>query len=150
MNSRSLDNLPRPNAGLTEAKQSRSHSDRQATDVRPAYILPNRDGRILDNANKRSARANPFYVLLVVVGTAFVLTACAYGVMAVKQLHASQASWSRDTPRDTPAADARFIAFMDTHGVKLMLVEVGVLAVASALAMGTDSWWTDEKQKPTS
>ena len=95
--------------------------------------------------DQRRGRANPFYVLLVAAGTAFALTACAYGVMAVKELHASQANWSRteiQVDDNRPTQDARFIAFMDQHGVRLMLIELAVLGVSTALAMGTDRWWS--------
>ena len=55
----------------------------------------------------RKKHVNPFYIVLVVAGLVFLLTACAYGVMAVKQLRA---------PHTLPAqveADASFVEFMD-------------------------------------
>lgn len=83
-------------------------------------------------------RVNPFYVILVLVGVVFVVTASAYGVMAVKQLHAAQTPWTM------PTQDASFVLFMDQHGPRLMLVEIVVLAIATAAAIGTDSFWSGE------
>ena len=71
-------------------------------------------------------------------GIAFCLTACAYGVMAVKELHAPRVSAVQI------AADSEFVAFMDQHGPKAMLVELAVLGVATFAAIGTDRFWTGE------
>jgi hypothetical protein len=86
--------------------------------------------------SETKSRANPFYVILVLVGVVFAITATAYGVMAVKQLHASQTPWAQQ------AKDAGFVLFMDRHGPKLMLIELGVLALATFAAIGTDSIWS--------
>ena len=79
---------------------------------------------------KTKARSNPFYVLLLVAGVAFVLTACAYGVMAFKG------------SRGVPLGETGMLAFLDRHGVWLLGGEVGVLILASLAAMLTDGYWT--------
>lgn len=100
----------------------------------------------------RKQRVNPFYIVLVVVGVAFAVTACAYGVMAVKQMHASE--WivtpARQDTSDLGApstnSDRRFVEFMDEHGVSILLAEVGILALATVAAIGTDDWWSKSKE----
>ncbi|HTN76609.1 MAG TPA: hypothetical protein VL096_15220 [Pirellulaceae bacterium] len=75
---------------------------------------------------------NPFYVILVVLGVVFAITACAYGVMTVKMSTAQGISES---------AGAGLIALMNTHGLMILLVELGLLAVATFAAMATDDYW---------
>ena len=87
---------------------------------------------------KTRKRVNPFYVLLLVAGIAFCITACAYGVMSVKQLHAPH------TPTDQMIADAGFVQFMDQRGATIMVIELAVLALATLGAIATDSYWTRE------
>jgi hypothetical protein len=93
----------------------------------------------------RRKRVNPFYVLLVLAGTLFTVTACAYGVMAVKQLHASdyQLPGQARSVKLT-GTDQSFIQFMDQHGERLMLAELAILGVASFAAMGTDRLWVGD------
>jgi hypothetical protein len=79
---------------------------------------------------------NPFYVLVVVVGTAFTVTAFAYGVMAFRVFHTSA----------TPQADAedsgeRLMALLDRRGLEIMGAELAILGVASVAAMSSDRWW---------
>lgn len=73
---------------------------------------------------------NPFYVLLVIVGIAFCLTACAYGMMTVRA--ARGGAIANGSP---PSA---LIDFLDRHGARLMAGEIALLAVATFAAMGTD------------
>lgn len=92
---------------------------------------------------------NPFYVLLLIVGTTFAITACAYGVMTVQMLRMGQTSI---THTETPAVDLADLAevnsgmsllqFLDTHGFQLMMWQLGILAVATAAAIGTDEFWS--------
>ena len=88
--------------------------------------------------SQRKKRVNPFYVILVLAGVAFVVTACAYGVMAVKQMHVSY------VPIGQVQADASFVGFMDEHGATVMMIELAILGVATFAAMGTDRFWTGE------
>ena len=87
----------------------------------------------------RRRRVNPFYVLLVLAAAVFCVTACAYGVMAVRQLHAAP-------PAAVPEQDEAFVTWMDRYGATALIVEVGVLAVATIAAMATDRYWTGDGQ----
>jgi hypothetical protein len=78
---------------------------------------------------------NPFYPLLVAVGIAFSITACAYGVMTVKMLQPAGAEEVRQ-------ADAGLLPFLDRYGMSLLLSELGALAVLTFAAIGTDDFWT--------
>lgn len=79
---------------------------------------------------------NPFYVLLVIVGVIFGLTACAYGVMTVKMSTAAGIAQSAGSP---------VVQFLSDHGLTLLLVEIAVLAVTTFAAIGTDSYWTKDR-----
>ena len=79
-------------------------------------------------------RPNPFYVLLVVVGALFAVTAIAYGVMAVVDVRAS----AQMSPVDSTHP---LLAWLRSHGTTALLVELAVLAVLTCAAIGTDSYW---------
>lgn len=79
---------------------------------------------------------NPFYVLLVIVGVVFGLTACAYGVMTVKMSTAAGIAENLDSPA---------IRFLNDHGLVVLAVEIALLALTTFAAMGTDSYWTKDK-----
>jgi hypothetical protein len=94
---------------------------------------------------KKKQRVNPFYVLLVLAGVAFAITACAYGVMAVKQMHASDLALpGQTTELSRPPADPGFIHFMEQHGNRLMVVELAVLGLMTMAAIGTDRLWSGD------
>lgn len=83
----------------------------------------------------RKKFVNPFYVLVVIAGFVFTVTACAYGVMTVRGL------------RPELSADGSgegLMTYLDQHGFRLMLIELGVLAVCSVAAMVTDSLWSPD------
>lgn len=75
---------------------------------------------------------NPFYVLLILAGIAFVLTACTYAVVMVRGLN----------PASVDEPSHGLIAFMDRRGMTLMLVELAVLAVGTFGAIGTENYWS--------
>jgi len=83
---------------------------------------------------KRST-TNPFYVLLVVLGIAFALTACAYTVMTLKAVRPSPAAGGES------AGGAALMEFLDEHGAALMGGELVLLAVATIMAIATDQYW---------
>jgi hypothetical protein len=90
---------------------------------------------------RQAAIANPFYALLVVAGIAFVVTACAYGVMAFRAV----------SPH-APAAGADhhpLLKFLDSHGAQLLIAEIAILAVATFAAIGTDDYWTRRANERT-
>ena len=70
---------------------------------------------------------NPFYILLLVVGTLFAITACGYGAMTVRMIE----------PHAFTAGDQ----FFDRYGLWLMVGELGVLTALTFLAIGTDDYW---------
>ena len=84
----------------------------------------------------RRRSTNPFYVVLVLVGAVLCVTACAYGVVAVKQLHAVS------TPNSATQPDAGFVAWVDQYGPTLLILELVVLGIATVAAIGTDRFWT--------
>ena len=84
---------------------------------------------------------NPFYVLLVLVGVLFFVTASAYGVMMVQQLHV------RDLPDEGPAGRP-LLRWLDEHGAVLLLSELAVLGLATAAAIGTDQYWARRAALP--
>jgi hypothetical protein len=92
---------------------------------------------------------NPFYVLVVLVGILFCLTACAYGVMTVKYLHASDMSDMSDMSDDSES-DKQFLAFLDHHGLAIMLAQILVMAVAAVAAMVTDRYWEQGRAEQSS
>ncbi len=83
----------------------------------------------------RSKPVNPFYAVLIVAGVTFALTATMYGVMTVRNLDARSAE-----PEGV-------IAFMEQHGLTLMIVELVVLAGLTFAAIGTDDYWMRDAQK---
>ncbi len=88
---------------------------------------------------KSAGPTNPFYVLLLIVGITFSVTACAYGVMAVRAVKAGTTSEA--------APDNRLVVFLDQHGAKLMAGEIAVLALATVAAMASDTWWSRRTEK---
>lgn len=70
---------------------------------------------------------NPFYLLLLVVGTAFAITACGYGAMTVRMIE----------PREYTSGDR----FFDTYGLWLMVGQLGLLTILTFLVIGTDDYW---------
>ncbi len=73
---------------------------------------------------------NPFYALLIVSGTVFTITACAYGVMAFSAV--------QGTALDPEGNGTGLLAFLDRHGLTLLGAELALLAVATVGAIATD------------
>ena len=71
-------------------------------------------------------------MLLVLVGVAFVISACAYGVMAYG------AVWGVE--RDGGSGRG-LMRFMDEHGAVLLGVELLLLGLCTVGAIGTDEFW---------
>ncbi len=86
---------------------------------------------------------NPFYVLLVIAGVVFCVTASAYGVMTVKGLHPEIAG-------EQSASGQRLLAWLDEHGFRLLMGELAVLAVFTFAAIGTDDFWSRRVAADTS
>ena len=78
---------------------------------------------------KAKAPVNPFYVLVVVFGVVFVITACAYGTMAYRAIALAV---------DAQARSQGLMGFLDRFGVQLLTIELIVLGAASLGAMWLD------------
>lgn len=83
-------------------------------------------------ASQRSPK-NPFYVLLVILGISFALTACAYSVMTLKA--------SRPAAEEQRGSGAALLEFLNQHGAALMAGELLLLAIATVGAISTDRYW---------
>lgn len=80
--------------------------------------------------------ANPFYVLLVIAGVSFALTAFAYGVMTVRANAAVRTAAESPAPRQHPLMD-----WLNKHGDTALVTELALLAVCTFGAIGTDEYW---------
>ncbi|MBC8354784.1 MAG: hypothetical protein H8E66_22620 [Planctomycetes bacterium] len=78
---------------------------------------------------------NPFYIVLLIAGVLFVVTACSYFVMTIKGRDASFGG------REDPSSK-RFVEIVDRYGFAALMIELGVLAGATIAAMATDEYWT--------
>lgn len=83
------------------------------------------------NMAKQKA-TNPFYVLLVLVGSAFLVTALAYGVMTVRL--------SRPGGGAADSSPA-LMQLMRERGGTILLTELAVLGVLTVAAISTDDYW---------
>jgi len=77
---------------------------------------------------------NPFYVLCVIVGVAFTLTACGYGLLMIRTNRGLPAAG------DDVAAPHPLLALLDRHGMTILVVEVVLLAVISIAAITLDHY----------
>jgi hypothetical protein len=88
--------------------------------------------------------ANPFYVLLVVAGIVFLVTACAYGLMAVRASRPMNARTvgARDSTNRPPDPQAggqhALMTFLDRHGAEMLTWELIFLGCTTAAAMALD------------
>ena len=85
---------------------------------------------------------NPFYLLLLVISLAFVLTALAYAVVPVLEQKAREAG---EEPPPSPFRDA-----LREDGWKWLLYEVAAMIVAGLLSMGLDRWRRYRQERETS
>ena len=79
--------------------------------------------------------SNPFYIVLLIAGVIFVVTACSYVVMTIN---------ARDTSLggQEAATNKRFVELVDRYGFAALMIELGVLAGATFAAIATDEYWT--------
>jgi hypothetical protein len=80
--------------------------------------------------------ANPFYILLVIAGVSFALTAFAYGVMVVRANAAVRAATTADMPQAHPLME-----WLQRHGDMALVCQLALLAVAVFGAIATDEYW---------
>jgi len=86
---------------------------------------------------------NPLYLLLLVIGLVFVLTALAYAVVPVLEQKARE--MGQEVP-PSPFRDA-----LREHGWRWVLYEVAALVLVGLLSMGLDRYrrWRRESAAPT-
>jgi hypothetical protein len=84
--------------------------------------------------------ANPFYVLLVLAGLVFAITATAYGVMAFREARPKNAAASADAHL-AENGEHPLMTWMNQHGERALLTELALLALCTFAAIGTDSYW---------
>ena len=80
---------------------------------------------------------NPFYGLLLAAGLVFALTAISYGVMAFRE--ARPPAGAEDLVAEK--SEHPLMMWMSRHGDTALLTELGILAVFTFAAIGTDSYW---------
>jgi hypothetical protein len=87
--------------------------------------------------------ANPFYVLLVLAGLSFAMTAMVYVVMAVREARPrAEATGAAASAASAAASDEHpLMLWMRHHGNTALLTELGLLAICTFAAIGTDSYW---------
>jgi uncharacterized protein YggT (Ycf19 family) len=74
---------------------------------------------------------NPFYIVLVIVGVIFIVTASAFTLLLIQQ--------NRTTASALLDPSSPLLVFVRRQGMSLMGLEVAVLGVASVCAMWLDS-----------
>ena len=95
---------------------------------------------------RRKQGINPFYVLLVIVGTAFVVTAFAHGLMAFNLVNPTSAPSDSSVIQDP---NHPLWQMLRRHGNQLLLWEVALLAVLTVSAMATDTYWRGRPARRT-
>jgi hypothetical protein len=85
--------------------------------------------------------ANPFYVLLLVAGLSFALTATVYVVMAFREAHARDELVSGAATTIAARDEHPLMQWMRRYGNTALLTELGLLAICTFSAIGTDSYW---------
>jgi len=82
--------------------------------------------------------ANPFYILLVLAGVVFFITACAYGTMALREFR---------PPAEENDEPSELLTFLNERGAMLLGIEIGVLAVATFAAMAYDQRLSRQEER---
>src|SRR3954471_11901895 len=85
--------------------------------------------------------ANPFYVLLIIAGLSFAMTATVYVVMAYRDAHAREDAIATAGAAVAASDEHPLMVWMRRHGDAALLTELGVLAICTFAAIGTDSYW---------
>src|SRR5579871_412410 len=88
--------------------------------------------------NDREPR-NPFYILLIIAGFAFVMTALAYALVPVLEQKAREAG---SPPPPSPLRDS-----LRNDGWIWLLAEAAIIAVLSLASMGYDRWLRTLKER---
>jgi hypothetical protein len=78
---------------------------------------------------RAKAPINPFYAILTVVGVAFTITACAYGVLLLRATRGLTAEGS-----EAPG----LMRLLDLHGLSILAAELGLLGLCTIGAIWLD------------
>jgi hypothetical protein len=89
------------------------------------------DTRPMDMAKPKEP-INPFYVLTAIFGVLFTITACGYGLLMLRS--------NRAAASPTPEPIHPLMNLLDLHGMQMLSVEVGLLAVVSVAAIWLDHY----------
>lgn len=94
--------------------------------------------------SKPQSATNPFYVLLIIAGILFVITACAYFTMALREAGGAlrEAGGGRHEAGGVSIAAHSFATLVSRHGLTALTVELILLAIATFGAIGTDEYWS--------
>ena len=84
----------------------------------------------------KAKKVNPFYVLLLLAGAAFAITACAYGAMTVRELGRSR--MPRSAAANVPDNGKQFTELVDEYGLKVMIGELVLLGIGTFGAIAYD------------
>ena len=82
---------------------------------------------------KKTERTNPFYVLVVLVGIAFVVTASAYGMMSFLEIR----RFAPDTPQ---TEESPLWNYLRQEGDTLLKWEIAILVAGTVGSLVWDSW----------
>lgn len=91
-------------------------------------------------------RVNPFYILLVLAGATFAITAFAYGVMTVRQLQASRMAGYELPDREGQSSSSlfeslendKFSQVLSKYGAQVMVGELILLTIGTVGAIAYD------------
>ncbi|MBC19705.1 MAG: hypothetical protein CMJ74_05535 [Planctomycetaceae bacterium] len=86
----------------------------------------------------KTKNKNPFYVLLILVGILFFVTATTYGVMAIRETNRPDFVRGSAIAEQPSVQQEGLLAFMEQHGDRLLIVEALLLGFLTVAAIGTD------------
>ncbi len=95
---------------------------------------------------KQKQPFNPFYAALIIVGVAFTVTACAYALLMVRATR-PQDSYTAAAAL-SPDEESTLMELLDQRGMEILGVEVLLLAVATAGAIGLDQYRSGRAHRP--
>ena len=95
---------------------------------------------------KQKQPFNPFYAALITVGVAFTVTACAYALLMVRATR-PQDSYNAEATL-SPGKETGLMELLDKRGMEILGVEILLLAVATAGAIGLDQYRTSRSVSP--
>ena len=90
---------------------------------------------------QRHRPIQPFYVLLIVTGLAFAITACGFGVMTFTDVQGPGILGVTGGSATDSGKEHPLFKFLDRYGMQLMLIELTLLAVATVGCIATDTWY---------